>query len=72
MENEKMKREEQGVAHEIEEEDETGEQSVTVKLQALWEFTSYQTCLQTSQPFLRGTMSTGSAVLALITIEKDG
>lgn len=59
------------MAHEIEE-DEIGEQSVTVKLQASWEFTSYQTCLQTSQPFLRGTTSTGTAVLVLITIEKGG
>lgn len=71
MENEKMEREKEGVAHE-EEEDEIGEQSATGKLQALWEFTSYQTCLQTFQPFLRGTMSIGTAVLLLITIEKGG
>lgn len=56
------------MAHEIDE-DEIGEQSVTLKLQVLWEFTSYQTCLQTSQPFLRGTMSIGTAVQVLITIK---
>lgn len=69
MENEKMEREEQGVAHE-KEKDEMREQNVIVKLQALWEFTSYQTCLQTSQRFLTGTMSIGTAVLFLITMEK--
>lgn len=36
------------MVHETEEEDEIGEQSVTVKLQVLWEFTSDRTCLQTS------------------------
>lgn len=31
-----------------------------------WKFTNYQSCLQTSQPFLRGTVSTGTAVLVLM------